>query len=164
MKFIDLSPLFEKQKELDENIAKNHHVTYESTRNKRSLALLVEIGEFANATRTFKYWSNKSSLPKEVVLDEYADGLHFFLSLGIDANIKTTIVELVEVEMTPTDIFLKLYDDITKFFSSRNEDDYLNAFKTFLSLLYPLGLTIEELEVAYYHKLQENYHRQETNY
>lgn len=164
MKFIDLSPLFEKQKELDENIANNHHVSYETTRNKRSLALLVEIGEFANATRTFKYWSNKPSMAKEVVLDEYADGLHFFLSLGIDSKVKSTIVELIDTELSPTDIFLKLYDDINKYFLSRNDNDYFEAFKTFLSLLNPLGLTIEELEIAYYHKLQENYHRQETNY
>ena len=110
MRFIDLSPLFAKQKELDDNIAKNHHVSYETTRNKRSLALLVEIGEFANATRTFKYWSNKSSMSKDVVLDEYADGLHFFLSLGIDSCVKSSLVELVETDSTPTDIFLKLYD------------------------------------------------------
>lgn len=164
MRFIDLSPLFAKQKELDDNIAKNHHVSYETTRNKRSLALLVEIGEFANATRTFKYWSNKSSMPKNVVLDEYADGLHFFLSLGIDSCVKSSLVELIETDSTPTDIFLKLYDDINKYFISRADDDYFEAFKTFLSLLSPLNLTIEELEIAYYYKLKENYHRQETNY
>ena len=81
---IDFSLLYEKQKGLDENIASNHHVTYASTRNRRIIALLVEIGEFANSTRCFKYWSNKPSETKERVLDEYADGLHFFLSVGID--------------------------------------------------------------------------------
>ena len=50
---IDLSNLYNKQAELDKRIAENHHVSYETTRERRILALLVEIGEFANATRCF---------------------------------------------------------------------------------------------------------------
>ena len=65
----DLTDLYVKQRELDEEIARNHNVTYESTRNKRTLSLLVELGEFANSTRTFKYWSNKGPESKERVLD-----------------------------------------------------------------------------------------------
>ena len=76
---IDLTELFKKQAELDETIAKNHNISYATTRNKRTLSLLVELGEFANATRCFKYWSNKPSESLERVLDEYVDGLHFFL-------------------------------------------------------------------------------------
>ena len=85
---IDLTSLYQKQAELDARIAENHNVSYETTRERRILALLVEIGEFANATRCFKYWSNKPSESQDIVLDEYVDGLHFFLSLGID--IKTS--------------------------------------------------------------------------
>ena len=73
----DLTDLYSKQRELDEEIAVNHGVSYASTRNKRTLALLVELGEFANTTRTFKFWSNKGPEAKEVMLDEFADGLHF---------------------------------------------------------------------------------------
>ena len=71
---IDLTPLYVKQAELDQRIADNHHVSYETTRERRILALLVEIGEFANATRCFKYWSNKPSEAQDIVLDEYVDG------------------------------------------------------------------------------------------
>ena len=85
---INLSELFEAQKQLDARIAENHNVTYESTRSRRTLSLLVELGELANSTRCFKYWSNKGSEPLERVLDEYADALHFFLSLGIDVGMK----------------------------------------------------------------------------
>ena len=80
----DLKDLYLKQEELDLEIAKNHNINYEVTRHKRILALLVELGEFANTTRTFKFWSNKGMEEKAVVLDEFADGLHFLLSLGID--------------------------------------------------------------------------------
>ena len=84
---IDLTNLYQKQAELDARIAENHNVSYETTRERRILALLVEIGEFANATRCFKYWSNKPSEAQDIVLDEYVDGLHFFLSLGIDIKV-----------------------------------------------------------------------------
>ena len=68
---------------MDQDIASRHKVSYESTFAERVLALLVELGEFANETRCFKYWSEKPPSPKERILDEYADALHFFLSLGV---------------------------------------------------------------------------------
>lgn len=40
---------------------------------KNMLSLLVEIGELANETRCFKYWSKKGSSDKDEVLEEYAD-------------------------------------------------------------------------------------------
>jgi hypothetical protein len=83
---IDLKSLYSKQIELDEEICKKHNVSYESTRISRLIALLVEIGEFANETREFKYWSLKGSSPKEVVIEEYVDALRFFLSVGIGDN------------------------------------------------------------------------------
>ena len=81
METANLHDLFLAQSQLDETIAKNHNVTYKNTLIRRIMALTVEVGELANATRCFKFWSNKSSEPKEIVLDEYADGLHFLLSL-----------------------------------------------------------------------------------
>lgn len=56
---INLAPLLLKQRELDADINSRHNVTHESTKTERFLALLVEIGELANATRAFKYWSLK---------------------------------------------------------------------------------------------------------
>ncbi len=74
---IDFIELFKMQKELDLVIQEKHDVSFENTMTRRSLALFVEIGELANATRCFKYWSYKPSESKERVMDEYADGLHF---------------------------------------------------------------------------------------
>jgi dimeric dUTPase (all-alpha-NTP-PPase superfamily) len=67
-----------------------NHVTTNRPMIAGSGALLVELGEFANETRCFKFWSLKPASPKEVViLDEYADGMHFFLSLGIPLGVTT---------------------------------------------------------------------------
>ncbi len=160
----DLKDLYIKQRELDSEIAKNHNVTYESTRNKRTLSLLVELGEFANATRTFKYWSNKGPESKERVLDEFADGLHFLLSLGIDQNYIVDEIEVEDDELSLTDNLLKTYELTSIFYQSQTESNYLAAFSSYLRALFKLGYGWGEAKEAYYLKLKENHVRQETNY
>ena len=61
-------------------------------KDERFLALLVEIGELANATRAFKYWSLKPAEERARLLDEYADGLHFFLSLALVFKLEVEVV------------------------------------------------------------------------
>ena len=160
----DLTDLYNKQRELDLNIANNHNITYESTRNKRTLALLVELGEFANATRTFKYWSNKSGESKERILDEFADGLHFLLSLGIDQHYEIDTVEVLDDDKSLTDNLLETYNLTSIFYSSQTQSNYLRAFISYLRALYKLGYTWQEARDAYYLKLEENFNRQKTNY
>ena len=160
----ELTDLYKKQAELDLEIASNHHVTYESTRNKRTLALLVELGEFANATRTFKYWSNKGAESKERVLDEFADGLHFILSLGIDQGFMVDSIEVEDDELNLTDTLLKTYELTSIFYSFQTQSNYLAIFISYLKCLFKLGYTWEEAKNAYYLKLKENHVRQETNY
>lgn len=160
----DLIDLYQKQRELDEEIAVNHGVTYASTRNKRTLALLVELGEFANATRTFKYWSNKPSESKERVLDEFADGLHFLLSLGIDQGFDVKNIDVEDDNSSLTDNLLTTYELTSKFYSEQNLSNYLEAFNSYLRALFKLGFSWLEAKDAYYKKLKENHVRQETNY
>ena len=80
---INLTPLLKEQFSLDKTIQDNHHISYEQTKDQRLLALLVELGEFANTTRCFKFWSNKGLDTKERILDEASDCLHFYLSLKL---------------------------------------------------------------------------------
>jgi dimeric dUTPase (all-alpha-NTP-PPase superfamily) len=82
---MNLKDLLQQQKALDELIVMNGQgaaMTEKGLLSARLLALQVEVSELANATRCFKYWSTKESEPKERLLDEYADVLHFVLSLG----------------------------------------------------------------------------------
>jgi len=165
MSRLDLNELFILQAELDEEIAKTHSVTYETTRNKRSLALLVELGELANETRCFKYWSLKPASEKAIVLDEFADGLHFFISLGIDANIKTRIFEFDDkLKDDLATSFLEVYSTASKFFETRSEKDYLYSFNLFLSLYKSLGFEVEDIVLGYKKKLEVNHNRQKNKY
>ena len=161
---MELTELFKKQAELDATIAENHHVSYASTRERRIMALIVEIGELANATRCFKYWSNKPSEPKEIVLDEYADGLHFFLSLGVDIKTSKTSYSRTKHMEDLTAQFHEIYHRIDIFHKNQDDKSYIKAFQSFLNLLPLLGYRWKDLERAYYKKLGVNYVRQETNY
>ena len=161
---IDLSNLYKKQAELDQRIADNHHVTYQTTRKRRTLALFVEIGELANATRCFKYWSNKSSEPLDIVLDEYADGLHFFLSLGIDIKTNKMQYNYTKHADNLTEQILEVYRLAAIFYKKQDEKSYIKAFQAFINIVPLLKVRWPSIEKAYYKKLGENYSRQDNNY
>ena len=161
---INLDHLYKKQAELDQRIADNHHVSYATTRPRRILALLVEIGEFANATRCFKYWSNKPSEQLDIVLDEYVDGLHFFLSLGIDIGVSKKEYNHTKHAINLTEQVLEVYRLATIFYKKQDEKSYIKAFQAFINITPLLKVRWSTVEKAYYKKLGENYHRQDTNY
>ena len=161
---IELKELFAAQAQLDQRIADEHHVSYQSTRDRRIMALIVEIGELANATRCFKYWSNKGSEDKAIVLDEYADGLHFFLSLGIDIKTDKSVYHLTKHQEDLTKQFHLIYHNIDLFYKKQDDKSYIRAFQSFFNLLPLLGYKWKELKDAYYKKLQVNYERQNMNY
>ena len=161
---IELEELFKAQEQLDLTIAKNHGITYKTTRPRRLMACLVEIGELANATRCFKYWSNKGPEADEIVLDEYADGLHFFLSLGVDIQTSKKTYNLTKHEKDTTAQFLLIYHRLDEFRKKQDDKSYIRAFQAFLNLLPLLGYKWKDLREAYYKKLGVNYNRQETNY
>ena len=161
---IDLKKLYQKQAELDQRIADNHSVSYETTRERRILALLVEIGEFANATRCFKYWSNKPSETQEIVLDEYVDGLHFFLSLGIDIKVNKKNYNYTKHADNLTKQVLEVYRLASIFYKKQDEKSYIKAFQAFINIVPLLKVRWTTIEKAYYKKLGENYSRQDNNY
>ncbi|MEE3299230.1 MAG: dUTP diphosphatase [Candidatus Enteromonas sp.] len=161
---IVLDDLYPLQKELDEDIAKRHNVSYESTKDKRLLALLVEFGEFANETRCFKYWSLKPMSEKEVVLDEYADGMHFFLSLGIPLGVTSLKKELVKKDVDPATAILEVYQEAAKLHEDYSLSQYEKAFGMYLDLLPLFGFSGMEAKEAYLKKLKVNHTRQENKY
>ncbi|MBR0439353.1 MAG: dUTP diphosphatase [Bacilli bacterium] len=161
---IILDELFLAQKELDATIAKNHNISYETTRHRRIMACLVEIGELANATRCFKYWSNKGKESDDIVLDEYADGLHFLLSLGIDIKTSKKSYNITKHQDNLTDQFLEIYHRLDEFRKKQDDKTYIRAFQSFLNLLPLLGYRWASLRKAYFKKLGVNYNRQENNY
>lgn len=164
MEKINLAKLYDLQADLDKEIAKNHGCTYESTHEKRLLALIIEIGELANETRCFKFWSNKGPSPKEITMDEYADGLHFFLSLGIPLKTEKMEYELSKNEGELTLQFHEVYRLIVDLKEHYDLAHYTKALQYFLNIVLSLGYHAEDITKAYLAKLEVNHTRQATNY
>lgn len=161
---INLKELYSLQASLDAEIATNHGVSYETTFEKRLLALIVEIGELANETRCFKYWSNKGPSPKEVVMDEFADGIHFLLSLGIPLKANKFEYEIKKSNLSLTRQILEVYKAATALVDHYDLAHYEDAFQKYLNLSTSIGMSEEEIISSYKAKLKVNHTRQETNY
>jgi dimeric dUTPase (all-alpha-NTP-PPase superfamily) len=161
---IDLSDLFAKQRDLDALIHANHGLDYPSTRRRRILALLVELGELANETRAFKFWSLKGPSPLDVILDEYADGMHFFLSLGIALGSQKTIYEITRPDLDLVEQTLWVYHSIDALSQNSDAARFEAAFQSYLDLSVLLKATPEQVAAAYYKKLGVNYQRQNEKY
>lgn len=80
--------LLDKQSRLDAFIDNNMKEDLSSKERLTNtiLAAIVEISELANEIRCFKHWSKKESSHKDILLEEYVDVLHFFLSIGNQLN------------------------------------------------------------------------------
>ena len=57
MKFLE--EVYQKNKELDEIFINKYSSIDKEMYKKNKIELLVEIGELANETKCFKYWTNK---------------------------------------------------------------------------------------------------------
>lgn len=164
MKVVNLKELYSLQAGLDKEIAKNHNITYENTIERRLLALIVEIGEFANETRCFKFWSNKGPSKKEIIMDEYADGLHFLLSLGIPLHATKFEYKLRKSRKELTTQILEVYKACIALKSHFDLKHYEKAFQSYLNLSQAVKMKPQDIIDSYKKKLDVNYNRQHTNY
>jgi dimeric dUTPase (all-alpha-NTP-PPase superfamily) len=161
---IELTPLLAEQAKLDAHIQQQHQVSYGSTREKRILALLVEVGEMINETKTFKFWSTKPSAEKPIILDEYADGLHFLLSLSIEVQSSKTLYDIATLSKTLTQATIEVFETISDLSKTFTSGALEKSFQAYLNLIPLLGFTSEEVVAAYFQKLGINYTRQKNAY
>jgi len=161
---MDLHKLFQMQNTLDNRIKSEHHLEGVPLLNKKTLSLQVELGELANETRCFKFWSTKNPSSNDVILEEYVDCLHFILSLGLEKNFQDITLNVKDVTCELSDQFLNLYINISDFAICSSIDNYLNVFHNFLSLGQNLGFSEENIENAYLYKNKINHERQDNGY
>ena len=167
--------LFEMQNVLDQRIIKERNMKHDRSRIT-VLALLVEIGECANETRCFKDWSDKPASENHVILEEYVDGLHFVLSIGLNIGYDSEyewnyLRERIESECKGTErvdgdeltqAFTDTYQDVLDF--STGELTYPELISGFVQLGLKIGFNIREIESAYFYKNNKNHQRQTEGY
>lgn len=156
--------MFDIQRQLDDIICKNHNLYNKDLVPAKILALEVELGELANETRCFKFWSNKGPSSKEVILEEYVDGLHFLLSIGLDEGFDRAEFHIKDNPRDLVQQFQEIFRKSCNFYQTLKEEDYIELFEGFLSLGQKLGFTWEEIEEAYLLKNQVNHQRQADGY
>lgn len=156
--------LFKMQKGLDQYISKNHDLVHEELFDEVVLALLVELGELANETRCFKFWSNKARSESGIVLEEYVDNIHFLLSLGLSKGYEFSTITKTENDLSETDQFLLVFDNCMKFYRYTSEENYLVLFQAYLQLAGLLGFSEADIQKAYHEKNEVNYQRQQNGY
>lgn len=156
--------LFSMQKNLDDYIAKNHHLEGQVLLEERFLALLVELGELANETRCFKFWSTKSRSDTEVILEEYVDNIHFLLSIGLHKGYEFSQIDHSIGEESETKAFNQVFAKCLEFYHHQSEENYLHMFRGYLHLAKLLGFSENDIIEAYHKKNEVNYERQETGY
>ncbi|AOY75229.1 dUTP diphosphatase [Clostridium formicaceticum] len=161
---MDMQQLFAIQKQLDETILKNHQLYNKNLVPAKILALEVELGELANETRCFKFWSKKVSSPKAVVLEEFVDGLHFLLSIGLDKNFPVREFQIGTNDYDLSQQFQEVFKRSADFYQSLSQEDYIRLFEEFLTLGKKLDFTFEEIKEAYLAKNQINHQRQAEGY
>ena len=162
---LQVDDLYKLQDELDQRIFDLHDTTRAKTKNERLLALLIELGEMINETKCFKFWSVKAPSTKDVILEEYGDGLHFLLSLGIDLNDQEASKTSNPLnELSLSELALNAYQSITTMITCFDLETFNQAFITFLCLGDKLGYTSDDIRLYYFKKNQINHQRQDTNY
>lgn len=164
---MDFAALFSMQEKLDEHIIQKHKLQGKDLLEDKYLALLVELGELANETRCFKFWSQKSASKREKILEEYVDGIHFILSLGIEKGYRftgTTDGLSKQKAKSLTEQFNHCFEAVVHFRQDPSEQYYRRLFLTFLQLGKMLQFNTSDIFQAYLDKNEVNFTRQAKGY
>jgi dimeric dUTPase (all-alpha-NTP-PPase superfamily) len=172
-----------KQAELDAKVCERFNIQHRDYIQETILALKVEIAELANETRCFKFWSEKPAADKGTILEEYADCVHFTLSIGVMSNLliendigrrlyslpAVKVEELIK-EHGPqyrnelTIIFNRLYTDLAALDSGVTFKNYIKLLQSILNLGFALGFDEVDIYQGYIRKNKINLERQEAGY
>jgi dimeric dUTPase (all-alpha-NTP-PPase superfamily) len=102
------------------------------------------------------------------LLEEYVDGLHFVLEIGIEIGIeKFTPSKLISFSNDVNEKFRSIYrlvSQLTHTMLLLNDGDYRTLLNNYLHLGESLGFTWGEIEQAYYDKNSINHKRQDEGY
>lgn len=160
---LDWDKLYRMQLELDTFIEKEKDLENEPLFDKKVLALFVELGELANETRCFKFWSDKNASERSIILEEYVDGIHFLLSLGLEKDLQYNLSAGASEEDLSQQ-FKHMYGAIHLFAQSPDQETYNDVWNQYLSIGKKLGFNEQDIISAYIKKNEVNVNRQKQGY
>ena len=161
----EYNDIYRKNKKLDDIFMNKYMDTESSYYEKNCLKLIVEIGELANESKCFKYWTVKKP-DKELVLEEFADTLLMVLYMFNIYNVDS--VSTIDVDMS-LNVLVEFNILIRMCTNLMNKDDinelYLKEiFTRLIHIGKLLGLSENEIIDACYKKIFKNEERLNSNY
>ncbi len=163
----DLKAKAIKQKELDAFVLENVQNDIGEARywTYRLVAFSIELSEFLNEVKFFKYWSkNKDNVDRNKILEEYVDGLHFIFSLGNTIGFDKWVFGVDDIKEPLDLLFFSLNENILELRNNKDLNVFNKLFVNYLKMAWSIGIKPEELYEAYDKKYQLNIERQKNNY
>ena len=173
---MDHKKLLEMQRELDNEIRKNHNIE-EMDKNdilrKKTLALLVEFSEFTNSLSDFKYWKKNKNIDVDHVYEEFADILHFIYSFYLltpeEFNNSQIVIEDCGDPIAASLEWFKISETIINWNNDSkseviNIDNLNKSFGLLLSIANKYEMNIDRIEESYIKKNKVNFQRLLNNY
>ncbi|MBE4704360.1 dUTP diphosphatase [Spiroplasma platyhelix] len=161
-----LQTIIKLQAELDLKIVQTKMIEEsQDVLTAKFLALLVEIGEFANEQRCFKYWSSKPASSKAVLLEEYIDGLHFIISIANNLKLNLSDLKIVEQKYDNLNLaFLDLFSETLALAKEKNLSIINQWFNIYYTIAKLCDFSGDDIFNGYLDKNKINHLRQEQNY
>ena len=159
-----INEMLDLQKELDFKIFNKFEVLPHETFDKRIVATLAELFEFANEEKSFKYWTENKEVNYDKALTEYIDILHFLLSLANTINFDLKKEASIEYRTNTEDLIFDFTRRMIYFHDFGNPDDLLYCFNVWQFIGILMGFSDKEIFDKYKQKNQENLNRLERGY
>lgn len=159
-----INELYDIQQSLNDRIIKEHNLKESDLSDDRFMAFLVELGEFANETRCFKYWSLKGPSDKAVILEEFSDVIHFLLTIGLDLQRPVVSFYDQDSALDLTQLFLSVYSDANTIRITQSRFVYIRLYNTLMQIGKKLGFSEKDIYDSYLAKNKINHQRQDDGY
>ncbi|MFL0247639.1 dUTP diphosphatase [Candidatus Clostridium stratigraminis] len=142
---MNLQKLYDYQNKLDEEIQSKIDTQGKLLLYQKLLALEVKVGELANETKCFHYWTSRKIQARKRILEKYIEAIYLILSIGVEKGFTETDFEVKEVEYELTENFLNLFVDMNDFMVCSSKDHYITIIEDLLSLSLFLGFTEDDI-------------------
>jgi dimeric dUTPase (all-alpha-NTP-PPase superfamily) len=167
----------ELQDKLDKHILENHKIEGDIT-GLLVIAFKVEFGEFLNEHKFFKFWKvnpvprtkallipammEEDKVYYNPLLEEFVDGVHFLLSIGLKRGYLKFIHGFDVVERKSDSLEFLSIEIFNNPINSAGK--WMEVFSDYIHLGYLMGISASDIEEAYLKKNQVNHERQNSGY
>ena len=159
---MNFSKIKSQQLLLDQAIKEAHNIDHQPW-VEMIIALYTEVAEFANEVQSFKYWKKSKKVDRDLMLEEYADGLHFLMSFGIEKNISDEIEPII-ISQDVNHQILSMFSEIHLLKDNDSRDQIERLIGIYLGIASLLKISDQDIENAYLSKNKKNFLRIKNNY